>query len=249
MDKPGFRDGKLYTMNNLVIIHQIICIISLIIIVGLCCCQCITHTYQYYFRRHQHVIKMVAQQSNTAPTPTESKAPTTSTKPETKNKTQKYFILNNFLTITATIASLLTVLNGTLYHSGVSIFKFDICGIEQNISTLLYHYAKMCLYYTGILRIFAAFNGSVFEYSKRFKYILVICVTVLGLVHATMLTVLGVGVKIDTSDGKYWCQYHIPLAGVFLIPILDISLNIAVLILFIKPLITLIKRTEKIDPC
>ena len=251
MDKPGFHDGKLYAVNDLAIIHKIIVSISLVIVSGLCCCQFITFLYQWCIKRRKHVIEMIARESNTHQTQNQPKMAQkrlTSGDIKSITKNNKYSVMHNFIIITATLASLATIINGTFYIFNKSIFQFDICGIEQNISLLLYNYAKMCLYYAGILRIFEAFNGSVFEYSQTFRYVLVICVTIMGLIHLTMLSITGDGIKIDTNDGTYWCQYQVTIVGLFLIAILDIGLNIAILILFIKPLFALIRNTDDIDP-
>ena len=159
-------------------------------------------------------------------------------------------ILNNYLIFSALIATLLGLFNSVLMQYNVIIIpNIRPCAYETNAFLMLYEYARMCVYYMGILRIFAAFKGSVFEYSKTFRYILVIGVTISGVGHWAMFGLLGKGIAKEYKNNKYWCQYAIHLPVAILTWILDISLNIFLLILFIKPLITLIKRSDHTDSC
>eukprot|EP01084_Bolivina_argentea_P267360 453815_1 len=162
------------------------------------------------------------------------------------NKTKHHTIESKWrlLLISITIVALLCY----LFHStSVSLIHANIyppndlfCTWLARINTAIYHCTRCTFYTVLIIRVYLSFNNSIYKYNVR----LIIC---LFIIVSLWWTFAMIGDLIIDGIGGYYsndinsCQPIFQMYGIIMSGLVDFTLSIICLILFIKPLIKLNK--------
>ena len=167
-----------------------------------------------------------------------------------KNKKRKlgilyhYIWIHHILTILALIFGFSHNITGQIYQILYISNLVLTCKSFQPMSNTLWNLIKFCVYFISMLRVFKAFNGSAFDYSKKAKIFLSlysVLVTGFGLFHMTYFTYTY---DIKENGVFKWCQMGMDLVSLIIAMILEVTLNTVLLILFIRPAIQLSKTGQ-----
>ena len=149
---------------------------------------------------------------------------------------------------------LLTMTNITLvvfliHSASVAPIRLDIhpqsksfCQYLTTINSVLYHTSRISLYAILICRVHVAFDGSCYEYNKKFIIYPLYIFTISFFIFAITCDILFVEGYYDDEIGA--CVPHFVLWGLLASFAIDITMCIITLILFIKPLIKLNKIAQ-----
>eukprot|EP01084_Bolivina_argentea_P291369 500762_1 len=119
------------------------------------------------------------------------------------------------------------------------------CGIFPNLLAVFYLSTKCLIYYTFIFRIKIVFNGTAYEYSNNILFCLIAAVTLFWIygIFGSFTEIYGTNEYVPSED-SYWCQCHLAIFGIILSGGLDSILSVICLILFLKPLITILGQSS-----
>ena len=146
-------------------------------------------------------------------------------------------ILIFFVIIMAVILSILE------WYSTSQFVVF--CKYLSSFAVLCYHYSKFSVYYIFVLRVQIAFYDSQFQYSRKIIIGFYIWITFLFLVAigGDFLQIRGDWTYYEKED-IYWCQIYVEIWGVIFTTFVDIITAISLMIMFVRPLIILLKTSS-----
>eukprot|EP01083_Nonionella_stella_P075979 206806_1 len=162
---------------------------------------------------------------------------------------QKYVTLNASLTMAMLIFSLIHQIHDTLDMFGVfqSLFGFiKDCGILPNLTAIWWHCSKFCIYNIYILRLKVAYGESAFGYKDKTLLLLSIVVNIFWIysIFGDLTEIYGT-YQYEPSEGIYWCQLNVAVFGIVMTIAVDATLSILCLVLFLRPLIKIIRYAVK----
>ena len=167
-----------------------------------------------------------------------------------KSKHQKYQKLNHILTFSMIIAELSRVIFHLIGFFGFWYQWFGFlpdCGLYIPITTALWHTYKCLMYFIIVLRMKLVFTGSMYQYSNKIIYslytfiLLFWCYAMFG----DFTEIYGTYQYIP-DENTYWCQYYMAVFGVILSGGIDFMISVVCLILFTKPLFTMLRNIRGI---
>ena len=174
-----------------------------------------------------------------------------------KNKTMKPTVITHVVTILIIICYLLNTLGRTLNFWGVignaaggdsngeSISSDEACNATQAITIMFFHSGKTGIYFIFIMRVYTAFQGSKYQYSKKlvqflfFLLFCALCIYIFGDIFQTD----GYWVY-DDKYNTWWCQIEAQRWGVFFTILMDLFFSVVCLVLFTKPIKKIMKQAK-----
>ena len=245
-DKPGFKNGVFYLVDAELeyneywrISHRILSITVLIGIILLFICHVSRLIWFYKTSKKQY--NMDSNDINAEDIA--NIFPLWSQKKEF-GVTYYYIYFSHVLTILALVFGILNVIVVPIFYY---VFNrlFISCSVSCKTSMFMYYFGRLCIVYTGILRIFITFHGSYLDYSSKFKKGLILTLVVLHgylIISDPMFSKIYV---VNTDKGPM-CQYGFGFVNLLLASLSEAVTNVLLLILFIKPLIILIRNSDNI---
>jgi len=119
----------------------------------------------------------------------------------------------------------------------------QICGFIAPFSLMLWQIAKCSLYGLFIGRLFVGFRGSAYAYSTH--WVIIPLYVILAMCLCADLTLVKLFVPGQWNPEAYRCNFTYPGWGVVAMAAIDVSLSVTCLILFIRRLITLQRRSRE----
>eukprot|EP01084_Bolivina_argentea_P262015 442987_1 len=204
-------------------------------------CIVIFHVLRSYCYLQEN--KMRVQAANIKQQASESNSSTKRTFTTTtiqKSQMQKYKSINTVVTIALMIFTMLFQI-----HVALGMFSaLEHCGYFANVVSIWWHSSKCCIYYTFVLRMKMVFNNSAYAYSNKLLISLTAGITVFWMyaLFGDLTEIYGT-YEYVASENSFWCQVHLAIFGIIITGIVDSFLSIVCLILFVKPLICILKET------
>ena len=167
--------------------------------------------------------------------------------PSKKNKIELgvsyYYIWSyHILTILSIILSIFAII------AAILIEIFHVVLINCTVSVLLmpfsHYFVKICVYIIGILRIFNTFNGSYFDYTKKCKVFLMIYLCIAIIYTLMCFTLFSKGYEIIENGVFKWCQFGANVIALGFSSIIEVSMNVIICFLFIRPGLILSKNAD-----
>ena len=167
----------------------------------------------------------------------------------TKSENKKYKVINNIMIILIIVFTFLYQIQCLLGFFGINYQWFGLipdCGYFVNLLTIWWHSSKFCIYYTFLIRIKLVFNNTAYEYSPKILYTLTSMITLLWIygIFGDMTEIYG-SYQYIKSENTYWCQSNLAMFGLIFMGFLDSILSVFCLVLFIKPLIKILKNASR----
>ena len=233
--KDRFVGNKIYMFDDHEYIHGIIGIIGLIGISIL--------TFTHIFRFIYNYIIFRTQKNDTNGNTLDFPA---------KNSINYCYIWTiHLLVFSALFVGLSQSIVAAMTYMHWNLFEI----IENNCHLLLsiiigcWLYVKHCMYFVGMFRIFAAYNGTAWEYSKPVKYILIIYFILMALFEISTTHFFGEGITMyNSNQDYYWCQYTYNIWYGIVSGTMNFTVNILLFAMFIKPLTQIVKHQTDSDP-
>ena len=237
-EKPGTSDGVYYSFEPspqyIILANQICGVIITIGCVLLCGC---------HVGRSIHTYKIIKRENKICAGTDDGESVFPSKLSKDKLGVLYYYIYgNHLLTFLALFCGIIHAVNVSLYYV-FDIYLIIGCDIALKLSAFGWQFVRYAIYWIGILRILITFHGLAIDYSKTFKRILLIYMSVSNLYVLITHFVLSKGYDMITNNIP-WCQYGVLEITTGIGAILELTTNIILLVLFIIPLIRLSKNLE-----
>ena len=240
---PGIKDGKIYyhKYNVNYTIYSNLCVwlsLCLTILVFIC-----------HFGRILYLTKVNKIENEMIESENSLNTSVNDIFPPKKDKQklgiQYYYIWSfhvcTFLSIIFSMISTIIVLLYYVFNILIINCTFTFC-----LSITCNFIVKWLAYCIGIIRIFSTFHGSHFEYNNKYKILFVSWLAFVLIFTVCHFVFFMKGYPIFDND-TVWCQLSSNLIIHLTNMALDITLNILLMSLFIKPAALLSKNSESIS--
>ena len=241
LEHPGSKDGIVYTKTAepmySILTNQICSVIIVVGCVSLFVCHFGRSIYTCKKIRRENRINGVCDGSED----TESIFPSKSSK-DKLGILYYYIYFNHILTFLALLVGIILAVHIAVYYI-FDIYLIIGCNIALRLSTFNWQFVRYAIYWIGILRILITFHGLAFDYSKTFKRVLLIYMLLSNIYVLITHVILSRGYDIYSND-RHWCQYGAHIIASTIGFFVEITTNVLLLMVFIKPLILLSKKLE-----
>eukprot|EP01084_Bolivina_argentea_P022299 41436_1 len=243
-------DYKVEIFHSGVIVNRVMQCSGVICVTIMFIMYCIQNCYSYRLKQMQKHVEFVecSIPSDSPGTPSDSPnnidIMTTNNKQSTKIKKNltrsekrmtRYVYLEKLLTTFIQIIFLIFLI---IFASNFFGFFENKCNLMAKVATSIWSTARFSLYYLLVLRIKIAFGNSLFGYRNRTFIMLLVWIT-----FCFMCQIWSAVVEITGEKRDGFCQIYCPYVAIFMALAADGPISVICLILFIKPLIYIIKNS------
>ena len=134
------------------------------------------------------------------------------------------------------------------FHINILNIISHNCQLLTRIITISWSFSKNFLGFISLFRVLACFKNSAFEYNKILTNILLGYFVLVNIGTTIAIFYFGNGTTIyNNTKQYYWCQYSVQIQFVPIIGVLDITVNVILLLMFVRPLMKISKMVNNKD--